>query len=86
MDDFSVHTDVEPVLPPEPQPIQTAQVKHNYRQYSVQALVIMAELTATLLDVVYRSEEKDRVVPLLHNLMYNVFPYLKNHRWVLCIA
>ncbi|ELU14591.1 hypothetical protein CAPTEDRAFT_134195 [Capitella teleta] len=60
---------------------EEAQTDHDTEglQYSVQALVIIAELTATLLDVVYRSEEKDRVVPLLHNLMYNVFPYLKNH-------
>lgn len=52
----------------------------DHRQYSVQALILLAEVTVTLLDVVYRSEEKERVIPLLSNILYNVFPYLKNHR------
>ena len=42
---------------------------------------MLAELTATLLDVVYRSEEKERVVPFIHNILHNVFPYLRNHRY-----
>ena len=42
--------------------------------------MLLAEVTVTLLDVVYRSEEKERVIPLLSNILYNVFPYLKNHR------
>ncbi|KAJ8315121.1 hypothetical protein KUTeg_007271 [Tegillarca granosa] len=48
-------------------------------KYSVQALTLLAELTAPLLDVVYSSEEKDKVSPFLTTLMYNVFPYLRNH-------
>ena len=52
----------------------------NLRQYSVQALVILAELIASLLDVIYSSEEKDKVVPFLNSIMPNVFPYLRNHR------
>ena len=54
----------------------------NMRQYSVQALVILAELIASLLDVIYSSEEKDKVVPFLNSIMPNVFPYLRNHRCI----
>lgn len=50
------------------------------RQYSVQALQLLADVTITLLDVVYRSDEKERIVPLLSTILGNVFPYLKNHR------
>ena len=59
---------------------QPVTVTADHRQYSVQALILLAEVTVTLLDVVYRSEEKERVIPLLSNILYNVFPYLKNHR------
>ncbi|XP_037079103.1 LOW QUALITY PROTEIN: protein dopey-1-like [Pollicipes pollicipes] len=48
-------------------------------QWSVQALRILAELLAPLLDVLYQSDEKDRVLPLLHGVMCHVTPYLKNH-------
>ncbi|KAL1122274.1 hypothetical protein AAG570_003679 [Ranatra chinensis] len=48
-------------------------------QYSVGALTILAHLLAPLFDVVFGSQEKERVVVLLTNLMYNVTPYLKNH-------
>ncbi len=35
---------------------------------------------AKTLDIVYKSDEKDRlVVPLLTNLMFNLWPYLKTH-------
>ncbi|KAM7407321.1 hypothetical protein PAMA_003171 [Pampus argenteus] len=47
--------------------------------YSVQALVLLAEILAPLLDMVYRSDEKDKAIPLISRLMYYVFPYLKNH-------
>ncbi|UYV67369.1 DOPEY1 [Cordylochernes scorpioides] len=46
---------------------------------SVQALHILAEFLAPVLDVVYVSEEKERVVPLLTNIMYYVTPYLRDH-------
>jgi len=50
-------------------------------QYSVQALVLLTDVTATLLDLIYRSEEKEqRATPLLNSILCNVFPYLKNHR------
>lgn len=47
--------------------------------YSVAALSVLAELLAPLLDVLYMSEEKERVVPLLTNIMAHVIPYLRNH-------
>lgn len=47
--------------------------------YSVQALVLLAEILAPLLDMVYRSDEKEKAVPLISRLLYYVFPYLKNH-------
>nr|XP_033803673.1 protein dopey-2 isoform X2 [Geotrypetes seraphini] len=47
--------------------------------YSVQALSLLAEFLATLLDMVYRSDEKEKAVPLITRLLYYVFPYLRNH-------
>ncbi|KAM9851340.1 protein DOP1B [Aulostomus maculatus] len=47
--------------------------------YSVQALALLAEILAPLLDMVYRSDEKEKAVPLISRLLYYVFPYLKNH-------
>lgn len=41
---------------------------------------IAAQVLAPLLDMVYRSDEKEKAVPLISRLMYYVFPYLKNHR------
>ncbi|KAG0719537.1 Protein dopey-1 [Chionoecetes opilio] len=46
--------------------------------YSVAALSVLAELLAPLLDVLYVSE-KDKVVPLLTNIMAHVVPYLCNY-------
>ncbi|KAL5009879.1 hypothetical protein ScPMuIL_012184 [Solemya velum] len=48
-------------------------------KYNVQALTLLAEVTAPLLDVVYSSDEKDKAVPFLSSLLNNVFPYLRNH-------
>nr|XP_056714730.1 protein dopey-2 [Euleptes europaea] len=47
--------------------------------YSVQALSLLAEVVASLLDMVYRSDEKEKAVPLISRLLYYVFPYLRNH-------
>ncbi|KAL4233674.1 Protein dopey-1 [Mactra antiquata] len=58
----------------EPSRINSADSK-----YSVQALCALAEITAPLLDVIYSSEEKDKVPTFLTTLLYNIFPYLKNH-------
>ncbi|XP_012586331.1 PREDICTED: protein dopey-2 [Condylura cristata] len=48
--------------------------------YSTQALALLAETLASLLDMVYRSDEKEKAVPLVSRLLYYVFPYLRNHR------
>lgn len=37
------------------------------------------QFVAPVLDVVYVSEEKEKVVPLVSNIMYYVTPYLRNH-------
>ena len=42
-------------------------------------LYFSGELLAPLLDIIYSSDEKDKVVPLLSSVMINVVPYLKNH-------
>uniref|UniRef100_UPI00358E6688 protein dopey-1-like n=1 Tax=Myxine glutinosa TaxID=7769 RepID=UPI00358E6688 len=47
--------------------------------YSVHALTLLAEVLAHLLDMVFRSDEKEKVVPLLISIMHYVVPYLKNH-------
>lgn len=49
------------------------------QQYSVQAQTVLAQILATLLDVAYGSQEKDKVVTIVTTLMYNIVPYLKNH-------
>lgn len=41
---------------------------------------LTAQILAPLLDMVYRSDEKEKAVPLISRIMYYVFPYLKNHR------
>lgn len=48
-------------------------------KYSVQALNALAEYVAPVLDVVYASDEKEKVVNLINGIMYFVNPYLKNH-------
>lgn len=58
----------------------SAKVKSNPNaQYAVPALSLLGEMLAGLLDVIYSSEEKERVLPLLYTVMTNVTPYLKNH-------
>ncbi|MGH0139149.1 UNVERIFIED_CONTAM: hypothetical protein FKN15_057973 [Acipenser sinensis] len=47
--------------------------------YSVHALTLLAEVLAYLLDMVFYSDEKERVIPLLVNIMHYVVPYLRNH-------
>jgi len=48
-------------------------------RYSVQALFVLAELLAPLQDLVFPSQDKERVIPLLTSLLANVVPYLKHH-------
>ncbi|XP_042561092.1 LOW QUALITY PROTEIN: protein dopey-1 [Clupea harengus] len=47
--------------------------------YSVHALTLLSEVLAHLLDMVFYSDEKERVIPLLTNIMHYVVPYLRNH-------
>lgn len=46
---------------------------------SVKALTVLSEVVANLLDVVYSSEDKEKIVPILSSIMANVTPYLRNH-------
>jgi hypothetical protein len=47
--------------------------------HAVPALALLAAQLANLLDIVWQSEEKDKVLPLLTTVMYNVAPYLRHH-------
>lgn len=40
----------------------------------------ICQVLAHLLDMVFYSDEKERVIPLLVNIMHYVVPYLRNHR------
>ena len=52
----------------------------NAGKHSTQALIVLADVLASLLDILFGSEEKERVVNFLINVMGNVTPYLRNHR------
>ncbi|PNI88066.1 DOPEY1 isoform 7 [Pan troglodytes] len=41
----------------------------------------LLSVLAHLLDMVFYSDEKERVIPLLVNIMHYVVPYLRNHSW-----
>ncbi|KAG8450171.1 hypothetical protein GDO86_002706 [Hymenochirus boettgeri] len=49
------------------------------RNLEVKAQPQVSIVLATLLDMVYRSDEKEKAVPLISRLLYYVFPYLRNH-------
>jgi hypothetical protein len=49
-------------------------------RYSIQALAVLAELLAPLQDLIFPSQDKERVIPLLTSLLANVVPYLRHHR------
>ncbi|CAH8592769.1 unnamed protein product [Heterobilharzia americana] len=44
---------------------------------TIQAIELLTENMAIFLDLVYRSDEKDRVSTFLNNILYNIFPYLR---------
>lgn len=48
-------------------------------RYSIQALAVLAELLAPLQDLIFPSQDKERVIPLLTSLLANVVPYLRHH-------
>jgi len=58
---------------------QKSQADNSSVAHATAALNILSKLLATLLDIIYQSEEKDRVLPLLTTVMYNLVPYLKSH-------
>ncbi|XP_058065105.1 protein dopey-1 homolog [Anopheles bellator] len=49
------------------------------QHYSIQAQSILAALLASLLDVAFSSQEKDKVTTIVTGVMYNIVPYLKTH-------
>ncbi|XP_050391433.1 protein dopey-1 isoform X1 [Patella vulgata] len=84
LEDGDVTEDSEPESDVEKRVVEKVVVEAHLNQaanskYSVQALTLLAELTAPLLDVVYGSDEKDKISPFISTLLCNVFPYLKSH-------
>ncbi|XP_052571777.1 protein dopey-1 isoform X6 [Peromyscus californicus insignis] len=74
VDGTNLESDVEDMLSPAMEPSNiTPSV------YSVHALTLLSEVLAHLLDMVFYSDEKERVIPLLVNIMHYVVPYLRNH-------
>ncbi|XP_053672469.1 protein dopey-1 homolog [Anopheles nili] len=49
------------------------------QHYSIQAQSILASILASLLDVAFSSQEKDKVTTIVTGVMYNIVPYLKTH-------
>ncbi|NXI68506.1 DOP1 protein, partial [Anseranas semipalmata] len=74
VDGNNVESDVEDMLSPA---METSSITPSV--YSVHALTLLSEVLAHLLDMVFYSDEKERVIPLLVNIMHYVVPYLRNH-------
>ncbi|XP_019393220.1 PREDICTED: protein dopey-1 isoform X1 [Crocodylus porosus] len=74
VDGSSLESDVEDMLSPV---LETSNITPSV--YSVHALTLLSEVLAHLLDMVFYSDEKERVIPLLVNIMHYVVPYLRNH-------
>ncbi|NXK49199.1 DOP1 protein, partial [Chauna torquata] len=74
VDGNNVESDVEDMLSPA---METSTITPSV--YSVHALTLLSEVLAHLLDMVFYSDEKERVIPLLVNIMHYVVPYLRNH-------
>ena len=47
--------------------------------HAAAALAVLGKLLATLLDIIYQSDEKEKLLPLLNIVMYNLVPYLRSH-------
>nr|XP_044613443.1 protein dopey-1 isoform X4 [Equus asinus] len=75
VDGTNLESDVEDMLSPA---METSNITPSV--YSVHALTLLSEVLAHLLDMVFYSDEKERVIPLLVNIMHYVVPYLRNHR------
>ncbi|NWR06398.1 DOP1 protein, partial [Paradoxornis webbianus] len=74
VDGNNLESDVEDMLSPA---METSNITPSV--YSVHALTLLSEVLAHLLDMVFYSDEKERVIPLLVNIMHYVVPYLRNH-------
>ncbi|XP_039916504.1 protein dopey-1 isoform X5 [Hirundo rustica] len=74
VDGSNLESDVEDMLSPA---METSNITPSV--YSVHALTLLSEVLAHLLDMVFYSDEKERVIPLLVNIMHYVVPYLRNH-------
>nr|XP_009933921.1 PREDICTED: protein dopey-1 isoform X1 [Opisthocomus hoazin] len=74
VDGNNLESDVEDMLSPA---METSTITPSV--YSVHALTLLSEVLAHLLDMVFYSDEKERVIPLLVNIMHYVVPYLRNH-------
>uniref|UniRef100_A0A8D0GIS9 DOP1 leucine zipper like protein A n=1 Tax=Sphenodon punctatus TaxID=8508 RepID=A0A8D0GIS9_SPHPU len=74
VDGNNLESDVEDMLAPV---METSSITPSV--YSVHALTLLSEILAHLLDMVFYSDEKERVIPLLVNIMHYVVPYLRNH-------
>ncbi|XP_036752849.2 protein dopey-1 isoform X8 [Manis pentadactyla] len=74
VDGTNLESDVEDMLSPA---TETSNITPSV--YSVHALTLLSEVLAHLLDMVFYSDEKERVIPLLVNIMHYVVPYLRNH-------
>ncbi|EPY87899.1 hypothetical protein CB1_000212013 [Camelus ferus] len=74
VDGTNLESDVEDMLSPT---METSNITPSV--YSVHALTLLSEVLAHLLDMVFYSDEKERVIPLLVNIMHYVVPYLRNH-------
>ncbi|XP_023596146.1 protein dopey-1 isoform X3 [Trichechus manatus latirostris] len=74
VDGTNLESDVEDMLSPA---METSNITPSV--YSVHALILLSEILAHLFDMVFYSDEKERVIPLLVNIMHYVVPYLRNH-------
>ncbi|XP_048209591.1 protein dopey-1 [Perognathus longimembris pacificus] len=74
VDGANLESDIEDMLSPA---METSNITPSV--YSVHALTLLSEVLAHLLDMVFYSDEKERVIPLLVNIMHYVVPYLRNH-------
>lgn len=72
-------SETEPTVTP---PTALSNTTSNTSSYSTQALCVLAEVLAPVLDMVFGSDEKERMTSFLTTVMYNVTPFLKNHRYV----
>lgn len=69
----------EPEPPVAPPTLISGSTSSNANSYSTQALCVLAEVLAPVLDMVFGSDEKERMTSFLTTVMYNVTPFLKNH-------